>query len=109
MTRARREGHEAYAKDKADLDKNLNAVRAAIHVLRDYYAADTEESLIQTKTEDTAAKSADTDSDSDTDADSTPSFLQSDSESSDSDAQEEEIDQPEPPEQHEKSQPEPPE
>jgi len=102
MERARREGHESYEKDKADLDKGLNAVRAAIHVLRDYYAADKEDSLLQTKTEDTEAKTADTDSD--TDADATPSFLQSDSESSDADAdaQEEEIDQPEPPQQHEK-------
>jgi len=79
MNNARNEAHKVYQTDKADLTNGLNAIRAAIHVLRDFYAADKEEdSLIQTKAEDT-------DSDADSDADT------------------EESQQPKPPENHKKS------
>jgi len=87
MNNARNEAHKVYLKDKADISQGLNAIRSAIHVLRDYYAAEKEdESLIQT---------------------GAASFLQTeatDTESdSESDAEADEMDQPEPPVKHEKS------
>jgi len=79
MGEARKDAHQVYVKDKADLSQGLNDVRAAIHILRDYYATDKEdESLIQTQSQ-TSDTESDTESDMDSDA------------------------QPEPPEKHEKS------
>jgi hypothetical protein len=82
MTNARNAAHKVYVKDKEDLSQGLNAIRAGIHVLRDYYAADKEDetSFIQTQSE---TEDGDADSDSDADADT--------------------LQQPKPPENHQKS------
>jgi len=48
MKKARTKSHNIFLKDQSDQQQGLNAVRSAIHVLRDYYAADKEdESLVQ--------------------------------------------------------------
>lgn len=65
MSTARKESHEVFVKDKDDLTQGLNAIRAGIHVLRDYYGAEKEDaSLIQTQ-----AQTEDTESDTESDAD----------------------------------------
>jgi len=74
MGNARKESHAAYVKDKDDLSQGLNAIRAGIHVLRDYYAADKEEeSFLQTESEtQTEDMESDSESESDADADQQP-------------------------------------
>jgi len=80
MSTARNANHQQYLKSKQDLSEGLNSMRQAIHVLRDYYASDKEESFLQIQSED---------SESDSDSEST--------EESDDMAQ------PAPPENHQKS------
>lgn len=67
MGNARNDANKVYVREKGDVSQGLNAMRAAIHVLRDFYAADKEDSLIQTKAEDT-----DTDTESDGESDDQP-------------------------------------
>jgi chromosome segregation ATPase len=76
LSNARDVGHDAFKKDKTDLQEGLQSIRSSIHVLRDYYAADKDEEA---------------------------SFLQVESEDTDSDSFMEEDDQPTPPEKFEKS------
>jgi len=76
MSSARNDAHKVFSKEKSDVSQGLNAMRSAIHILRDFYAADKDDSLLQTKVEDT-------DSDEESDGDSE--------------------DQPAPPETHKKS------
>jgi len=67
MSSARNDAHKVFETDKDDLSQGLNAIRSAIHVLRDYYAQDKEdESLLQTQT---ATEDSDSDSESDGDSD----------------------------------------
>lgn len=69
MSRARNEEHQVFLRDKGDLSSGLSAMRSAIHVLRDFYAADKEDSsLIQTKAQ-TETEDTDTDSESEEDTD----------------------------------------